>query len=68
MVDFSGQVVLQADEKNRYRIPAKYRSKFGEGPLHFAQRLYGDHVEIVQARHLVRKTGNEKNPSGHGKH
>lgn len=35
MVDFSGQVILQADEKNRYRIPAKYRSKFGEGPLHY---------------------------------
>lgn len=35
MADFFGQIALQADEKNRYRIPAKYRAKFGEGTLYY---------------------------------
>lgn len=35
MADFFGQIVLQADEKNRYRVPTKYRAKFGDGALYY---------------------------------
>ncbi|MGN0789240.1 MAG: division/cell wall cluster transcriptional repressor MraZ [Christensenellales bacterium] len=35
MEGFYGTVSLQADEKGRYRIPSKYRSKFGEGKIFY---------------------------------
>ena len=46
MEGFYGTVSLQADEKGRYRIPSKYRSKFGEGKI-FYMKNASDYLSII---------------------
>lgn len=60
MADFYGQIVLQADEKNRYRIPTKYRAKFGDKDTSalFYLRNGKDYLSIItkdKALEIVQK-------------
>lgn len=67
MEGFYGTVSLQADEKGRYRIPSKYRSKFGEGKIYY-MRNASNYLSIISEEKvkeieekLCKKTGLSEN-------
>ena len=49
MEGFYGTVSLQADEKGRYRIPSKYRSKFGEGKIYYMKNA-SNYLSIISEK------------------